>query len=88
MITGDTTDNIKGIPGKGLAAANSIYEFGKVVKAPKFLASSALVKYIEHFGEVQGIEEFYKNFKCLNLVNTVVLDDVRLNKIEKIEFCE
>jgi len=88
MITGDTTDNIKGIPGKGPAAAKSIYEFGKVIKHPKFLAGLALTNYIEHFGEVRGIEEFYKNFKCLNLVNTVVLDDVKLNKIEKIEFSE
>lgn len=63
MITGDATDNIKGIPGMGKAAANKIFEG---IKTPP---ARVLKYYIEHFGEEMGIEEYYKNYKCLRILD-------------------
>lgn len=85
MITGDTIDNIKGIPGKGPSFANKL-----LLNIDDDISLSTIVyeAYIEYFEITKGIEEFYKNFKCLSLVNTVVLDDVKLNRIDKIEFSE
>lgn len=62
VITGDTADNIKGIPGKGPAYVKKISE-----KEPLF-AYNVLCEYINHFGEHIGIEEFYKNYKCLKIL--------------------
>lgn len=61
MITGDVIDNIKGIPGKGKAAAEEIF---KDIKCPP---ARILKYYIEHYGEYKGIEEFQKNYKCLHI---------------------
>ena len=79
VITGDSGDNIKGIPGKGIKAAekllNSCLELGI-----NFL-SQILEEYISHFGEAKGIHEFYKNYTCLRLVDDIP-DLLLLRKID------
>ncbi len=64
MIIGDTADNIKGIPGKGEKAAEEIF------KDIKFPPARILKNYIEHFGVDSGIEEFYKNYKLLKILES------------------
>jgi 5'-3' exonuclease len=65
MITGDTSDNIKGLPGKGK-------KFAEFLSNPELdgqLSYSVFRCYIDYFGEYKGIEEFYKNYKCLKIKN-------------------
>lgn len=66
MVTG-THNNTKGLPGKGKKAAEAIiYECNE-----SGLRYSSLVfdRYITHFGEQLGIEEFYKNYKLLKILD-------------------
>lgn len=59
MIIGDTVDNIKGLPGKGEAFCKR-YDIQKV--------SDAFKAYIDILGFQKGVDEFYKNFKCLYIL--------------------
>ena len=65
MVTGDTTDGIKGIEGKGIAFANKIYDVESVS-----LQYICLREYISKYGLSQGIFEFQKNFRLLHLLTT------------------
>lgn len=67
VITGDVTDNIKGIPGKGKVFTDKL-----VVKSGlsgESLRGLILEAYIEKFGEYQGIEEFTLNYKLIKLLD-------------------
>ena len=64
VITGDTADNIKGLPGKGPAFAKKLWEECLDLDVFK---SKIILEYIKYFGEDKGIEEFYKNYKCLKI---------------------
>lgn len=64
VITGDTADNIKGVPGKGPAFIKKLWESTKDINLFK---SKVICEYINYFGEEVGIEEFYKNYKCLKI---------------------
>ncbi len=66
MITGDTSDNIKGIPGKGIKYAENLI---KEDEEGTPYQSLILQEYVNYFGEYKGIEEFYKNYKCLKIKN-------------------
>lgn len=66
MITGDTVDNIKGIPKKGIKYAEKLFEDNLGVP----IESLVFNEYVQHFGENNGIEEFYKNYKCLHILNS------------------
>lgn len=59
MIIGDTVDNIKGLPGKGEAFCKK-HNINNI--------SSAFTAYIDELGFQKGVEEFYKNFKCLYIL--------------------
>lgn len=63
MIIGDSADNIKGIPGVG--KANVIFTNSLFKPTPEYVLSF----YIHHFGEIKGIDEFYKNYKCLKILD-------------------
>lgn len=68
MITGDTIDNIKGIPGKGIVYAN------KVIDSVELFSTSypveVLDRYIRYYKDNRiGLEEFYKNYKCLHILD-------------------
>lgn len=76
VITGDATDNIKGIPGKGIKAAEEIF---KDIKCPP---ARILKYYIEHFGEYKGILEFTKNYQLIKLLDNFIEPiDINLNPI-------
>lgn len=67
VITGDSIDNIKGIPGKGAKFAETL-----IVEANingDLYSSEVLKAYIEKFGEYKGIEEFTKNYKLIKLLD-------------------
>ena len=63
MCTGDSVDNIKGLPGKG------IKWFENRFKGCIPTIGSLLDEYTLHFGENKGIEEFYKNYKSLKMLD-------------------
>lgn len=67
MITGDVIDNIKGIPGKGDSYFNKLLDF--IEDKHTNLAMEVLDRYIQHFGLCEGIDEFYKNYKCLHILD-------------------
>lgn len=65
VLMGDSTDNIKGIPGVGVKTAENWLK-GRT----KDFESFAIRKYVEKYGMVSGINEFYKNFHLVYLLKT------------------
>lgn len=63
LCTGDSVDNIKGLPGKG------IKWFEDRFKGYIPTIGSLLDEYILQFGENKGIDEFYKNYKSLKMLD-------------------
>ncbi len=63
MIAGQSGDGVKGIPGQGVKAAEKLFSVPEAN-----LPQLTLGAYIKHFGEHVGIEEFYKNYKCLYIL--------------------
>ena len=59
LICGDTVDNIKGIPGKAEAYCKR-HDIRKI--------ENAFSAYLAEFGLEKGVDEFYKNFKCLYIL--------------------
>lgn len=62
MIIGDSADNIKGVPGKGIKFAEKLFDIKTRYEA------TTLMIYVDYFGEYKGIEEFYKNYKSLMIL--------------------
>lgn len=80
MITGDTVDNIKGIPGSGEVFAQKL--FSSVQNGDK-LYSLVLEAYIDKFGEFTGISEFYKNYRLLKMLDeSIEVNIVDINPIQ------
>lgn len=67
MITGDSGDNIKGIPGKGIKFAEKLFDRESIEVGQVTHRQLVLEEYINQFGEYLGIQEFYKNYMCLKL---------------------
>jgi 5'-3' exonuclease len=65
MITGDSTDNISGIPGRGKVYADKLLEKVNHPSVQSIIASEYQVK----FGTSQGIYEFQKNYRLLHMLN-------------------
>lgn len=64
MITGDTADNIKGCAGKGIKFVEKwMTTYGTFDKY------SVLNVYVNHFGESEGIKQFYQNYFALKMVD-------------------
>jgi 5'-3' exonuclease len=63
MLTGDVVDNIKGIPKIGIKKGE------KILKKQGTFYSLVLDSYVNYYGVDLGIEEFYKNYKCLKIVD-------------------
>lgn len=70
MITGDTADNIKGLPGKGVKFTENLYKTTCEENGPNFY-QAILYWYINHFGEFEGIKEFYKNYFSLKIADKI-----------------
>jgi len=64
MITGQTGDNVKGIPGKGPKAAE------KILSSSKPYPDTVFAEYIDKFGEFEGIHEFYRTYVALKILDT------------------
>tara|TARA_Y100000310_G_scaffold29942_1_gene28467 strand:- start:4306 stop:5079 length:774 start_codon:yes stop_codon:yes gene_type:complete len=65
VLMGDSTDNIVGIPGVGIKTAENWLK-----DRTKDFESFAIRKYVEKFGMVEGITEFFKNFNLVYLLKT------------------
>jgi hypothetical protein len=68
MITGDTSDGIKGIPGKGISYFNKLFQ--PELKPVEDIHEYILTEYVKQFGISQGIYEFQKNYRLLHMLNT------------------
>lgn len=72
MLTGCSTDKVKGIPKMGEVRAtkilnnsvNTLWEWEEY----KFYRFVVLENYISYFGEYNGVEEFYKNYRLLKIL--------------------
>ena len=65
VLMGDSTDNIKGIPGVGDKTATNWLKNRK-----NDFEGFALKQYVEKFGMVEGLMEFHKNFRLVYLLKT------------------
>ncbi len=68
-IKGDTIDGVKGIPGKGEVFAKKLFK-SEIQGFIYEYASLVFNSYLEYFGEHRGVEEFYKNYKCLKIADS------------------
>lgn len=66
MIIGDTSDNIKGIPGKGEKYAEKA-----IVGLDSDFKKIVLEEYVNFFGEYKGIKQFYVNYMSLKIVDSL-----------------
>lgn len=65
MIAGQVGDNIKGIPSKGVKF------FDKLYLKRDDIEFAVLQAYIDHFGKLEGITWFYKNFISLYILESL-----------------
>ena len=68
MITGDTIDNIKGIPKAGIKFAERLFNSFATLKYP--VDELVYKAYKENMGLYKGIQEFHKNFMSLRLLDS------------------
>lgn len=69
MLTGCTTDNVKGLPKWGEVKASKYLEsIGDVESTTVTYQNWIFDAYLRHFGEYKGIEEFYLNYKLLKIL--------------------
>jgi 5'-3' exonuclease len=64
-LMGDSTDGVVGIPGVGEKTADNW-----LLDREKDFEAFALKKYVEKFGTIEGIMQFYTNFKLVYLLKT------------------
>lgn len=67
MIIGDVSDGIKGIPGKGKAYYEKLFQ--KELKPVEDIHEFILTEYVKYFGVSQGIYEFQKNYRLLHMLD-------------------
>ena len=72
MICGDTADNIKGLPGKGQSYCNYLYQDISHLDS-KSLGTTCFEAYVQFYNWNYdlAINKFYKNYKCLKLVDNL-----------------
>lgn len=64
MICGDSVDSIKGIPKKGEKYIEKVFE----TSITKNYREIVFEEYIKHYGEYEGIKEFYKSYILLKML--------------------
>lgn len=68
MITGDTIDNIRGIPGKGIKYAEKLFNVSPEISTD--LMCKVLIAYVSEFANRDiGIKEFSKNYFSLKILD-------------------
>jgi 5'-3' exonuclease len=65
VLMGDSTDNIKGLPGVGEKTSDNWLKNRK-----KDFEGFAIKQYVEKFGMVRGLMEFHKTFRLVYLLKT------------------
>lgn len=65
VLMGDSTDNIQGIPGVGVKTADNWLK-----DRDKEIEVFVLKKYVEKFGVIEGLEQFFINFRLVYLLKT------------------
>jgi 5'-3' exonuclease len=75
MICGDSVDNIKGLPGKGLKHYIYVTQDVSPLDA-KVLGVIVFEEYVKHYeyNYDLAIKEFYKNHQCLKIKDNLVVD--------------
>lgn len=85
MIVGQPGDGIKGLPNKGKSFASKV--FNNIDDEESFRTLTFQI-YIDVLGEYKGIEEFYKNYICLKILDNyegfVIPEAVKYSKTDKI----
>lgn len=80
MIIGDIADNIKGIPGMGLKGTEKLFNGLSEINLPVVVFN----QYINKMGYNEGIKAFYKNYKCLTILDEYegleLPDPIKYNK--------
>jgi hypothetical protein len=72
MITGNH-NNVKGLSKKGIKYAENLLKEIDIFKDN--IASIMLTEYINHYKDVNiAIDEFYKNYKSLRVIDDIILD--------------
>jgi hypothetical protein len=76
MIAGQTGDNIKGIPGKGIKYAEKLFAdptyYDMIFTYPELTFRA----YLDHFGTHLGIKEYYKNYMSLKILEDFEYFDI------------
>ena len=67
MVTGDSADNVKALPRKGEKYAQKLF----LENQDKNIEEVIFREYLSIFGENKGIEEFYKTYKSLHIVESL-----------------
>jgi 5'-3' exonuclease len=63
LIIGDSGDGIKGVEGLGIKA------WDKMINSGMTLIHDILIKYIQKYGQAQGVFEFQKNYRLLHMLD-------------------
>lgn len=84
MITGQSGDGIKGIPGKGEKFVKSLIDGIGYINM-----NIVFHEYVNILGEYNGIEEFYKNYKLLKIKDShngfVVPEPIKYEKVDNLD---
>lgn len=81
MMVGDTADHLPGVKGIGIKTADELLRNSKL----KDYKTIVFDKYCEVYGEQNGVEMFYKMYKCLSMVQKDVnLPKPNIMSIDKI----
>lgn len=70
MIIGQKGDNLTGIPGKGEAYVKKLFN-DVLIQSNDHFSSKVFDDYFSHYGEEQGIKEFYKNYISLKILDKI-----------------
>ncbi len=87
LVSGQSSDGIKGIPGSGIKAAERILNQSTTFKDNNYL-HCVLEAYLEYFGEYKGIQEFYTNYMSLYILREYEGFSVGENDLIKVEISE